>query len=179
MLTRRMFIFAAALLLATGAAAQELSLDQILDKNLQALGGAEAVKAVQSLKASGKMIMGGGMMEAPMVMQVKRPGKARMDITVQGQQIISAVDGAEGWMVNPLQGSKDPQNLPEDQLKQMKESAEMKSAIGALKFMRDAGSTLELAGKETSKAHLHTASRSPGRTAIFGLNSSMPRSSSR
>ncbi len=146
MFTQRMLALLAGALLAGAAVAQDLNLDQILDKNLEALGGGEALKAVQTITMSAKMVMG-GVMEAPMVMQVKRPGKVRTEITIQGRKIVTAFDGTDGWMINPMQGPE-PQKLPERLLKSAAQNADMESSVGALKAVRDAGHTVELVGKE-------------------------------
>lgn len=90
MKTRPIVLSFCAIFLCGAAAAQDLSLDQILDKNLEALGGAGALKAVQTMTINAKMVMGPGAMEMPMVIQIKRPAKVRTEMTVQGQKIISA-----------------------------------------------------------------------------------------
>lgn len=148
MFTRRMLVLLAAALLAGTAAAQDLSLDQILDKNLAAIGGSDALKAIQTITISAKMVMGGGAMEAPMFMQMKRPNKIRTEITIQGRKIITGYDGTDGWMINPMQGNNEPQKMPERQLKSAAQEAEIETALGALKTIRDAGHTVELVGKE-------------------------------
>lgn len=147
MFTRRMLALLAGALLAGAATAQDLNLDQILDKNLEALGGADALKAVQTLTMSAKMVISGGAMEAPMVMQIKRPGKVRTEMTIQGRKVLTGFDGADGWMINPMQGSE-PQKVPERMVKSAAQNADMESSLGALKAIRDAGHTVELVGKE-------------------------------
>ena len=62
------------------AAAQEagLSDDDIVQKSIDARGGQDKIKAIQSVKMTGKMVMGGGQMEAPITLQMKRPSSMRM-----------------------------------------------------------------------------------------------------
>jgi hypothetical protein len=50
-----------------------------------------------------------------------------------------------GWMVNPMMGSTEPQDLPPEQLKQMKKQADFE---GELYEYEKKGSTLELIGDE-------------------------------
>jgi hypothetical protein len=148
MFSRRVFIFIAALLLAGTAAAQQLTLDQILDRNIEALGGADAIKAVQTVTLNAKMVMGGGAMEAPLLTQAKRPGKVRAEVTIQGQKIISAFDGTDGWVINPMQGSTEPHKMSEAELKSTSQNGDIEANLGALKALRAAGQTVELVGKE-------------------------------
>jgi outer membrane lipoprotein-sorting protein len=83
-------------------------------------------------------------MELPMVMKVKRPNKFRMEMTLQGQEMVQAYDGENGWMVAPWM-SMEPQDLVGDQLKQAMEQADID---GALWNYKDKGHSAELVGKE-------------------------------
>jgi outer membrane lipoprotein-sorting protein len=132
----------AALAVAVPASAQ--SVDDILAKNYQAKGGLEKLKAVKSSRTSGTMTVGPGM-EVPFTMEQKRPNSMRMDITFQGMTIVQAYDGKTGWMLNPMQGRKDPEPLPEDALKQVDLQADMD---GPLVDYKAKGSTVALLGKE-------------------------------
>jgi outer membrane lipoprotein-sorting protein len=129
-------------LFAVPASAQ--TLDEILAKNLKAKGGIEKLKAVKTMRATGTMTVGPGM-EVPFVMEQKRPNAMRMEITFQGMQVVQAYDGKVGWQLNPLQGRKDPEPLPEDALRQVDLQADMD---GPLVDYKAKGSTLELVGKE-------------------------------
>ena len=112
-------------------------------KNYYDAIGIENLKNVKTLNFTGKVVQGG--MELPFTMYLARPMKYRMDITVQGQQIVQAFDGKNGWMVNPMMGSTEPQDLPPEQLKQMKKQADFE---GELYNYEKKGSTLELVGDE-------------------------------
>ena len=90
------------------------------------------------------MALGPGI-EAPFVMEQKRPNKVRMDITIQGMTIVQAYDGKVGWQLNPLQGRTEPEPLSEDGLKQIEEQADMD---GPLVDYKAKGHTVELLGKE-------------------------------
>jgi len=147
MKTRFLPALLGAILLASAAPAQDLTLDQILDKNLEALGGAGALKAVQTMTMTAKMVMSGGAMEMPMVIQTKRTGKVRTEMTVQGQKIVSAFDGVDGWILNPMRGPE-AQRMPEPMLKSAQRNADVERSAGALKFMKEAGDAIELQGTE-------------------------------
>ncbi|MBV8519105.1 MAG: hypothetical protein JO197_17045 [Acidobacteria bacterium] len=119
---RLILSLAAALCLAVTASAAELTLDEIIAKNVAARGGLEKIKAVQSIKYSGKMNMGG--MEAPFTMSKKRPENMRVDFTIQGMTGSQAYDGSTGWMLMPFMGKKDAEPLSGDMLKDAKEQAD-------------------------------------------------------
>lgn len=121
---------------------QAQNLEEVLKNYYDAIG-IENLKNVKTLNFTGKVVQGG--MELPFTMYLARPMKYRMDITVQGQQIVQAFDGKNGWMVNPMMGSTEPQDLPPEQLKQMKKQADFE---GELYNYEKKGSTLELVGDE-------------------------------
>ncbi len=134
---------ALAALVAVPASGQ--TLDEVLAKYYEAKGGLDKMKAVQTVRSTGKVTLGPGI-EAPFAMEQKRPKMVRMDVTVQGMTITQAYDGKVGWMLNPMQGRKDPEPLPEDALKQMDEQADLD---GPLVDYKAKGNTVELLGKES------------------------------
>ena len=133
---------AAAMTLAAPAAAQ--TVDEIIAKNVEALGGMEKIKAVKTMRMTGKMTVGPGI-EAPIVLELKRPNAMRLDITIQGMVGSQAFDGTTGWTLMPFQGSKVPQQMAADELKLAEEQAEMD---GPLVDYKAKGNTVELLGKE-------------------------------
>src|SRR4029450_3511978 len=77
-------IFSFTFLLCIEASAQ--TVDELIKKNLDAKGGVQKLKAIKSVKASGKVIQQG--IEIPIVIQQRRPGMARMDIIFQGKTMV-------------------------------------------------------------------------------------------
>jgi len=144
MMLRRLFtlLFAAALLVSPVAAQ---TLDEVVAKNLEARGGEEKLKALGSLRASGKMTMGPGM-EAPFTLEWVRPNSVRMEITLQGMTLVQAFDGKSGWMINPFQGKKEPEVMSADDLKDVEDQADI---LGVLLDWKQKGHQVELVGKES------------------------------
>lgn len=134
--------FLVGLALAVPAAAQ--TAEEIIAKHIEALGGLEKIKAVKSIRMTGKMTLGPSI-EAPVVLELKRPNSLRMDITVQGMVGSQAFDGTTGWTLMPFQGSKAPQQMAADELKMTQEQADMD---GPLVDHAAKGNTVELMGKE-------------------------------
>lgn len=135
---------AAAALLVVPVAAEELTLDQIIERHDEALGGLDAWEGVKTARITGKMQMGGGQMEAPFKIMFKRPGKARMEFTLQGMTGVQATDGEIYWMVMPFMGSTDPEVMADDQAKQFQQQAEFESE---LMHWKEKGHQVELLGK--------------------------------
>lgn len=144
---RRTFLVAVAAVLGTlyaGPGAAQ-SLDDVLKKHYEAIGGLDAWQGVQSMKATGTMVMMGGAMEAPITIMQKRPAKSRVEFTFQGMQGVQAYDGETAWVQLPFMGSPDPEPAPADMLSQMREQADLD---GPLVGWQEEGHTLELVGKE-------------------------------
>lgn len=140
----RRMIPALALAAAVAAPASGQTLDDILAKNLQARGGLDKIRAVHTMRMTGTMTVGPGM-EAPFVLEQKRPNLMRMDFTLQGMTGSQAYDGNVGWQFMPFSGRKDPEPVPEDQLKQLKEQADFD---GPLVDYKAKGNQVELVGKD-------------------------------
>ena len=118
--------------------------DEIITKNIAALGGADKVAAVKSLQYDQSMsVMGMDLTGKSSIVVGK---SLRTDISVMGQQITTAVDGDKGWTINPMQGGTAAQALPEDQVKMQKGNT---SVMGAdLAIAKDKKYPVELVGKE-------------------------------
>lgn len=129
------------------AATQESgpSVDDIVKKNIDARGGLEKLKAIQNVKMTGKIVMGGGQMEAPMTLQIKRPASMRMDMEFQGQSVVQGYDGTTAWMINPFTGGADAQQMGPDEAEGMTEGSDID---GTLVGYKEKGHKITLAGKE-------------------------------
>lgn len=119
------------------------TVDELIKKNLDARGGVQKVKAIKSVKVTAKIIQQG--VEIPIVIQQKRPGMVRADVTFQGKSQTMAYDGQSGWKTDPFQGSPDPEKIAGDDLKEAEEQADMD---GSLVDYKEKGHKVELVGKE-------------------------------
>jgi outer membrane lipoprotein-sorting protein len=118
--------------------------DDIIAKNIQARGGPDKLKSVQSIKATATMAMGPGM-EAPGVLIQKRGNLARLEFTVQGLTAVQAYDGKNAWQIMPFTGKKDPERMSADEAKEVEEMADID---GPLVDYKSKGNQVELLGKE-------------------------------
>lgn len=142
MLRKTLLCLGFALALATPAKAE--TADELIAKNIAARGGIEKLKAVQSMRSTGKMTVGPGV-EAPATMESKRPGKVRLDLTVQGMTLSQAFDGQKGWVINPFQGNPNPEPMSPEDIKEAEQNADMD---GPLVDYKAKGHQVELLGKE-------------------------------
>jgi outer membrane lipoprotein-sorting protein len=110
------------LVCAPGAVAAEL--DDIVAKHLEARGGEDKIKAVESAQLTGTMTFPGAGIEAPLVFKWKSPAKFRADFTVQGMTGSQAFNGETGWQLMPFQGQTEPQPMSEEEVKQTEDEAD-------------------------------------------------------
>jgi len=131
--------------------------DELLEKNLKAMGGKDKLEALHSVRMTGKMKM--GPMEAPFTITKARPTEVRFDFTIQGMTATQAYDGKVGWMVMPFTGNKDPQTMTEEMLKDFRTDADFDGPTFDYKAK---GNKVEYVGKEdvegtpTFKLHVTT-----------------------
>lgn len=121
------------------------TLDEVLAKHFEALGGKDKIAAISSAKMTAKQVM--GPQELPVSIQWKRPDKVRMEFTLQGMTGIQSYDGKTAWMVMPFLGKKDPEEMTGDDLKDIIEQADL--IEGPLFNWKDKGHTVELIGEDT------------------------------
>jgi outer membrane lipoprotein-sorting protein len=90
--------------LLAGLAAKEqpatANVDDVVAKHLAAKGGVEKLRAVESVRSSGRIKTPRGVFEV--TNWAKRPNMTRREITVEGQAQVVAYDGKVLWGINPL-----------------------------------------------------------------------------
>ena len=129
-------------LLTFSAGAQ--TVEEIVGKYLENMGGRAKVAAIQAVRSTGRFDGGGGF-EADVVDEQKRPNKVRHDFMLQGFTAVQAYDGKVGWRINPFGGKKDAETMGEDQLKQIIEDADFD---GPLVDFATKGNKVEFVGRE-------------------------------
>jgi outer membrane lipoprotein-sorting protein len=120
------------------------TVDEVIAKHVQARGGLDKLKAAKTVRMTGKMTVGPGL-EAPVVVEQKRPNHIRIEFTIQGMTGIMAFDGKGGWTLIPFSGKKDPEAMGEDDLKEAEEQADLD---GPFIDYKEKGNKVELVGKE-------------------------------
>jgi len=140
----RLLSIAVLFLLPLTAAAQ--TAEEIVKKALEARGGVEKIKAVRSERVSGHVSFSQSM-EGTFVVELKRPLKMHVEITIEGQKIIRVYDGkSSGWMVNPFLETKEVQPLSPDDLKNISDESDFD---GPLVDYKSKGNQIEFVSKES------------------------------
>lgn len=145
---KHLLIFLIVCALTAVARAQEtkqMTVDQLVAKNIEAKGGAKALQALQSVKFTGKQLVRGGSLELGYTQIKKRPASVRTEVTLQGMTAVEAFDGKDGWQISPFRGRKDPEKMSADDTKSLAEEAEIG---GPLVNWKEKGSTVEYLGTE-------------------------------
>jgi hypothetical protein len=118
--------------------------DELIAKNIAAKGGLEKIRAIQTVRMTGRRDAGG--FKAAVGQENKRPSQVRETMSLQGMTAIQAYDGVAGWQVRPFGGKKDPQLLGEDDMHRLLLDADLE---GPLVNYKEKGNTVESLGMDT------------------------------
>ena len=118
--------------------------EELVNKNIQAKGGIDKIRAIHSVRITGKLNGGGGFTAAT-IQENERPNLVRETFSLQGMTAVTAYDGATGWQIQPFGGHKDPEFLGEDDLKDLLLDADFD---GPLVDYKEKGNTVEFLGHD-------------------------------
>lgn len=122
---------------------QAQSVDEIVTKHIEAMGGKETINKVNSMIIQSDIeVMGISLSNTSTVLV----GKGFKNVAnFNGQEIIQCVTPTGGWTVNPLQGVPNPQSLPDDEVKAVQSALD--SGDDFFEYKKK-GSNVELLGRE-------------------------------
>ena len=131
--------------LATAATffAKAQTADEIVTKHLNAIGGADAWKKVNSMKQTGSLTVQGANVTISNI-TVNNVGN-RQDISVAGQSGYVIITPKAGWQYLPFNGQTKPEAMTEDDLKQGIDELDIQ---GNLLDYKAKGHTVEYLGKD-------------------------------
>ena len=135
-------ILAAMFVLACRADAQ--TVDEVIAKNIQAHGGLEKLKSINSARTTAKFSQDS--FRADVMQENKRPGKVREEFIIQGMAQVQAYDGKTGWQINPFGGRRDAELMSQDDLKSLVVDADID---GPLVDYKEKGHKAELVGHDS------------------------------
>jgi len=127
-----------------GFAAYGQTAEELVQKNIDAKGGMEKIKAIKSMRMTGKLTGGGGF-TAVTGQDNLRPNLLRETFSLQGMTSVQAYDGERGWQIQPFGGHKDPQLMGEDDLRDLLFDADFD---GPLVDYKEKGNTIEFLGHD-------------------------------
>jgi outer membrane lipoprotein-sorting protein len=159
---KKVLFLSVAFLFHLGLGAQ--SVDEIVANYFEVIGGEAKWKALSSTRMEGKMAMQG--FEFPGVMLAKFPNKQRVEVNVQGMSIVQAFDGKDAWWINPLAGSADAQQMPDDMSESFKKQ-EFQPAILDYKQKGHALSFEGVAEVEGTKANVLKLTKQNGDVELY------------
>ena len=91
------------------------SVDDIVNKHLDALGGKTVINAVRSVYVESTVDLMGN--EAPSITYILNGKGYRNELDFNGSKIMQCVTDKGGWGINPLMGQTAATDIPGDQLK--------------------------------------------------------------
>ncbi|HZQ67680.1 MAG TPA: hypothetical protein VFA68_04100 [Terriglobales bacterium] len=118
--------------------------EELVNKNIQAKGGLEKIKAIKSVRMVGRLTGPGGF-TASVGQENSRPNLVLQTFTLQGLTAVQAYDGTTGWQIQPFGGHKDPQLMGEDDLRDLQIASDFD---GPLVDYKEKGNTVEFLGHD-------------------------------
>lgn len=117
--------------------------DDVINKYVAAIGGADKWSKIQSLKVEGQIEVQG--VAIPFTMQALHMKGMRVDAEFQGNVIIDITTPTKGWSQNPLMGKSSLEAITADELKTKIDELDVQDEFVNYK---EKGSTVEYLGKE-------------------------------
>jgi hypothetical protein len=125
MLVKRVGVAVLVVCMAAGVRAEEatvdqaLSVEQIVAKHVDARGGLEAWRKVETMAWTGHVESPGSQLpNLPFALEMKRPDRTRFELTSDGVKSVRAFDGKQGWKVRLTRDAKpEVQSYTTDELK--------------------------------------------------------------
>jgi hypothetical protein len=125
------------------SAAQAQTVDEIINKHIDAIGGKENWKKINSMKTEAGLNVQG--MDIPVtIYQVNNKGQ-RQEYVAMNMTIYNIVTDQGGWNFNPMQGQTKPEPMTADELKAGQDGLDIQ---GDLLDYASKGHKAELMGKE-------------------------------
>jgi hypothetical protein len=121
-----------------------LSLDQIVERNTDAMGGRAAIEAVQSTQID--LHIKDPSFEVDGTYYAARPGKMRIDVTADGKHVFTeAFDGQSGWQ---WEGKGDQKPATEKAAAALRHGVELPGKLFGLHELKARGHKLKSIGRE-------------------------------
>jgi outer membrane lipoprotein-sorting protein len=151
---------------AVAAKPAKLSATAIVEKNIEARGGVDRWREIQTVSWSGKLEAGSkherpikvpGMpkqtttpdlneqVQLPFVLEMARPRMSRLEVEFAGQTAIQVYDGEHGWKLRPFLNRLEVESYTADELKASESQSDLD---GMLIDYKAKGTKIELAGIE-------------------------------
>jgi hypothetical protein len=117
--------------------------EELVNKNIEARGGMDKIKAIKTWRMTGQLIVSG--ITATSGQENMRPNLVRETISLQGMTAVQAYDGSTGWQIQPFGGRKDPELMGEDDMRDILIDSDFD---GPLVDYKAKGNTVEYLGHD-------------------------------
>lgn len=124
---------------------QAQTVDEIVAKHVEAMGGAEKLKTVNSITTERVLAVPG--MEIPSKSVIVVGKSLRSESTVMGNSMVQVLHGDKGWKIMPamMGGTGEPEDMSAEEIKPLMGQLD---PFGALYNYQEKGNKVELVGKE-------------------------------
>ncbi len=165
---KRKAILTVATLLFSVTALLAQTADDIVAKYMEARGGADKLKGLQSLILEGTMTQQG--VDVTMKFTHVQGKAMRVEFTAMGQTGYNIITNTEGWVMNPFGGGGGAEALPEEQVKAGQGQLDIQ---GPLVDYKTKGNTVEYLGKVSEQGaefHKLKLTRQGGNVTFYYLD---------
>lgn len=122
----------------------ETTAESLIDKNIAARGGLDAMNGLQALKMTGEVQMMGMVLPITVYSQRPRSQRSEVEVAQMGATFVNAFDGETAWAINPMMSSA-PQKMSGDILRITRANSYFD---GALIEARQQGYEVEYQGED-------------------------------
>jgi hypothetical protein len=119
------------------------TVDDVIKKYADAMGGLDNFKKVKTAKFTGTASAQGN--QFPLTVQIINGKAMRTDVEVMGQTIVNSYDDGKGWKINPYAGAQTATDATADELNEFKSQSFLASELMDYKAR---GDKAELVGQE-------------------------------
>jgi len=129
---------------ALGCNRHPLTVDDVIERNTRATGGAAAIEAVQSIEVNLHIVDPG--FEVDGIYRAARPGRMRIDVQTGGKRVFTeAFDGENGWHVGDDDEREDASPKATAALRH---GVQLPGKLFGLHELKEHGHRVELVGRE-------------------------------
>jgi hypothetical protein len=131
--------------------AQGQSMEDIINRHVQAMGGREKIITLSSALMTGTFTAMGATSPINITTTKKHMIGSRIDIDADGKNNFQVITPKNGWIFTPVQGDKEPRPLIDDQYKALQVQLDLH---GPFINYREKGIKIEMAGKDSVNGEL-------------------------
>ena len=166
MKTIKLLLLAFTALMITRSNAQ--TVDEIINKNLDAMGGKEKLSTLKTVKMTGSMSTQG--IDIPITITKSHMTGMRMEFEVMGNSNYQTANAKQGWTYMPVRQMTAPEEMDAESYKSFSNQMDIQSPF--LNY-KEKGTSIELAGSEKvdgSDAYNLKMTYKNGRTANYFID---------